>query len=193
MLTICNVLPVILDKVTGCVRLVVFTFWLPKLRLAGDKVTPDPVDTISVVEPLIEPEVAVIVVVPAPALVASPCVPEALLIVATAVTDELHSTVVVMFCVLLLLKVPVATNCSLMPSAIEGLAGVTASPVRTGAVTVSVVEPLIGPEVAVIVVLRVATLVATPWLPEELLMVATPVFDELHSAVVVRSWVLLSL
>jgi len=55
--------------------------------------------TFSVVEPVTEPRVAVIVVCPVPALVASPLVPAELLIVATAALFELQLTVVVMFCV----------------------------------------------------------------------------------------------
>ena len=75
----------------------------------------------------------------------------------------------------------------------EGLAGVTASDVSTGGVTVSVVEPLIEPEVALMVVVPAPVLVACPCVPEALLIVATAVFDELHVTVVVRSCVLLSL
>ena len=56
--------------------------------------------TVSVVEPLTEPRVAVMVVCPEPALVASPFVPAELLMVATAAAVELQLTVVVMFCVL---------------------------------------------------------------------------------------------
>ena len=56
--------------------------------------------TVSVVEPVTDPSVAVMVVCPLPTLVASPLVPEALLMVATAGELEDHATVVVMFCVL---------------------------------------------------------------------------------------------
>ena len=58
--------------------------------------------------------------------------------------------------------------------------------VSTGAVTVSVVDPLMEPEVAVMVVLPVARAVACPCVPAVLLTVATAVFDELHATVVVR-------
>ena len=64
-----------------------------------------------------------------------------------------------------------AVNCSVAPLVIEGLAGVTAIEVRVGAVTVSLVVPLIEPKVAVIVEDPVATPVASP--PE--VMVATEV------------------
>ena len=54
-----------------------------------------------------------------------------------------------------------AVNCSVAPLVIEGLAGVTAIEVRVGAVTVSLVFPLIAPRVAVMVEDPVATPVAT--------------------------------
>ncbi len=63
--------------------------------------------TVRVVEPLTEPDVAVIVVLPCATLVASP----ELLMVATAAVDELHVTVFVRFCVLPSVNVPVAVNC----------------------------------------------------------------------------------
>jgi hypothetical protein len=42
-------------------------------------------------------------------------------------------------------------NCWVVPAAIAGLTGLTEIEVSTGAVTVSVADPLIEPEVAVIV------------------------------------------
>jgi cation transport ATPase len=66
------------------------------------------------------------------------------------------------------------------------VAGVTEIEVNTAAVTVNVAEPLIVPEVAVIVAVPCATLVAKP-LP---LMVAIEVAEEVHVAVLVRVWVL---
>jgi len=63
------------------------------------------------------------------------------------------------------------------------VAGVTEIDASTAAVTVNVAEPLIVPEVAVIVAVPGATLVANPvWI----LTVATEVFDEVQLAVVVR-------
>ena len=56
--------------------------------------------TVSVVEPVTDPRVAVMVVCPALTLVARPFVPAVLLMVATAGELEDHATVVVMFCVL---------------------------------------------------------------------------------------------
>ena len=52
--------------------------------------------TARVVEPASEPDVAKIRVVPKPALVASPCEPDVLLIVATVANEETHATDVVM-------------------------------------------------------------------------------------------------
>jgi hypothetical protein len=58
-----------------------------------------PAVTVKVVEPLIAPDAASIIVCPAPAALANPAV----LIVATPVADELHVAVLVRFCVLALL------------------------------------------------------------------------------------------
>ncbi len=73
------------------------------------------------------------------------------MIVATPVLEEFHVTVLVRFCVLLSVYVPVAVNCWVLPLGTDGLAGVTAIETNAGAVTVSVVEPFIDPDVAVIV------------------------------------------
>src|SRR5215472_10967313 len=80
--------------------------------------------TVRFVEPLMEPDVAEIVVLPVATPVASPA---SLPIIATAIFDELQVTELVRFCVLLSLYVPVAVNCWATPLAIEGFAGVTAS------------------------------------------------------------------
>lgn len=142
--------------------------------------------TVRVVDPLTPLEAAVIVVVPIALLVASPVV----LMVATVVCEELQVTEVVRSCVLPSVKVPVAVNCCLVPSAMEGLAGVTVSDTRAADVTLSDVDRLTEPEVAVIVVVPTLALVARPWLPAVLLMTATAVFAELQVTVVVRSCVL---
>src|SRR2546428_456471 len=131
--------------------------------------------TVSVVFPETSPSVAVIVVVPAATDVAKPCEPPALLIVATAVLDELQVTWVVRSCVVLSLKVPVAVNCRVVPFAMLGLVGVTVIVDRVAAVTVSVVLPETPPKVAVIVVVPAATDVARPALPPA----APTVFNEL--------------
>ena len=76
-------------------------------------------------------------------------------------------------------------NCWVAPLPMVLLAGVTAIETRAAAVTVSVVEPETEPDVAVIVVEPVATLVARPWLLEALLIVAIVVAEELHCTVCV--------
>jgi hypothetical protein len=120
--------------------------------------------TVSIVEPVTVPAFAEIVAVPGPMLLTKPCVGAALLMVATAGVVELHCTVLVMFCVLPSEKVPVAVNCSVVPDAMVGIAGVSAIETRAEGVTVSVVEPLMLLDAAVTGVLPKATLAATPWL-----------------------------
>ena len=66
--------------------------------------------TVSVAVPTMFPEVALIVVEPAPTALARPEVPAVLLIVATAPADELQLTCEVKFVVLWSLKVPMAVN-----------------------------------------------------------------------------------
>ena len=128
--------------------------------------------TVSDAVPLMEPDVAVMVEVPAATAVARP--PEAM--VAAAVLDELHVTVLVMSCVRLLLYVPVAVNCCVRPTVSVGADGVTAIETNCGAVTVSNVLPEMAPEVAVMVEVPAATPVARP----PLAIVAAAVFDEVQ-------------
>ena len=71
--------------------------------------------TVSNVEPTTDPEVALMVLVPAATPVANPPVP----ILAVAVVPDPHVTDDVRFCVLLSLKVPVAVNCCVIPFAID--------------------------------------------------------------------------
>lgn len=133
--------------------------------------------TRSVAEALNESDAAVMVAVPCATPVASPL----LLIVATDMGDDDHVTELVMVCVLPLLKVPFAVNCSLSPEGMEPVVGLTETDVKTGAVTVNEALPLI--------LLRVAVIVAPPWsMPRAnpLPMVATEVAEELHLATVVR-------
>ena len=71
-------------------------------------------------------QVALIVVVPVASEVTSSLEPAVLLIVATDCDDELQLTKVVSTCVVLSENVPVAVNCSVVPGAMLGFAGVTA-------------------------------------------------------------------
>jgi hypothetical protein len=138
------------------------------------------------------PEVAVIVVAPIPTGVAFPWEPDALLIVATDEADELHSTAVVISCVLPSEKVSVALNCRDVPTAMPSFAGVMAMDTGVTGLTVRVEETDILPEAAVMVVAPIATEEALPLEPAVLLIVATDVADELQVTDAVRSCVLLS-
>ena len=87
------------------------------------------------------------------------------------------------------MKVPAAVNCAVVPSAMDVVAGETASEARAGAVTVRVVLPL-TPEYAAVMVVEPGDLaVAMPVLET----VAAPAFDELQVADLVRSLLLPSL
>lgn len=110
------------------------------------------------VDPLTLPDTAVIVAVPTPTLLANP----AGLMVAVAGVSEDHVAVLVRFCVLPSVKVPAAVNCWVVPSAIEGVVGVMARDTNVAEVTVSVVEPLTAPTLAVIVAVPSPTLLAIP-------------------------------
>ena len=85
-----------------------------------------------------------------------------------------------------------AVNCLVVPLTMLALAGVIAMDTRVAEVTVSVVEPDILSDVAVIVVEPAATEVANPLEPATLLMAATAALDEFQVTVVVRSCVVLS-
>jgi hypothetical protein len=73
-----------------------------------------------------------------------------------------------------------------VPRGIDVVAGVTEIKVRTAAFTLSVEDPEIAPELAVMVVVPWAILVASP----PLLTVATEVADEVQVTVLLRFCVL---
>lgn len=98
-----------------------------------------------------------------------------------------------MFCTLPSVKVPVAVNCCVVPSATEGMAGVTAIETTVAGVTVNTVFADTEPETALMVLEPVDTLVARPWLPDALLTVATRVAEDDQVTEVVRFCVLPSL
>ncbi|HEV2717748.1 MAG TPA: hypothetical protein VGU64_20950, partial [Terriglobales bacterium] len=85
-----------------------------------------------------------------------------MLIVAAAALEELHRTDAVISWVLLSLKVPVAVNCLVVPTAILEFAGVTAIKTKVAALTLREALPVTPPEAAVIVVLPIPTAVANP-------------------------------
>ncbi len=148
--------------------------------------TRDAVVTVRTVEPVTDPEVALMVAVPVAMLVARPV----LLTVAVEVASELHVAVEVRFCELPSVNVPAAVNCCVVPSGIEGFVGVTAIETSAAAVTVNVVLPAIEPEVAVILAEPVPTALANPGDVATLLIVATVVVSELHCTVFVMFCVL---
>jgi hypothetical protein len=80
-------------------------------------------------------------------------------------------------------------NCRLVPLTMLGLVGVMSRETRVAGVTVSVVVADSLPDAAEIVVEPAATEVASPFEPAALLMEATPVSEEPHTAELVRSWV----
>lgn len=116
------------------------------------------VETVSAVDPLTRPNAALIFVLPVAMLDARPCA----LIVAAAAFDEVQSTDALMSCDVESLKLPVAVNCFVVPTAIVELAGVTAIETRLAPVTVSAAVPFTDPEAAVIVVVPAAALLASP-------------------------------
>lgn len=130
--------------------------------------------------------VAVMVVVPALALEATPFAP----MVATVGAEEVQVTEPLMICVVLSLKVPVAVNGSDWPSKRLGSAGVTVMDTSVAFETVRLAEPRTGLSTAPIRVLPDATAVAKPRLGEESLMVATDKSEEVHTTKALRLRVL---
>jgi len=104
------------------------------------------------------PELAPIVLVPAAIHFATPATLGAFAMVATLAVDELQWLFSVMSCVLASLKVPVATNCCVLPALAVGATGVIATDTRVPVPIVKVVVPFIPEEVAVMVT-------APPFLP----------------------------
>ncbi len=128
-----------------------------------DDSTGAPAGTVTVAWLEVIPEnVAVIVVVPAPAAVASPCVPAELLIVATRLLEEVHVAFDVIFCLVPSENVPVTVNCCVAPLAIVTPVGDIDIETRSGAVTVTDVAPDIPPNVAVTIAKPSAAAVTDP-------------------------------
>lgn len=87
--------------------------------------------TLRVAEPVTPADVAVMIVVPWPTLLARPPAPT----VATVKEEVVHLAELVRYCVLPSLKVPSALNCWVSPNEIEGVPGVTEIDLRIGGVT----------------------------------------------------------
>ncbi|HMK30083.1 MAG TPA: hypothetical protein VK473_10395 [Terriglobales bacterium] len=120
------------------------------------------------------PEDAVMVVLP----VATPCARPLVVTVATAVFDEVHVTEDVTSLVVPSLKVPTAENCCVgwLDKLMDGFWGEIEIEFSGELTTLTVVEPVIPPEVAEIVADPVATAVASPVAE----IVTTCRFDEVH-------------
>jgi hypothetical protein len=106
-----------------------------------------------------------------------------LLMVATNLSEESQATNVVKFCVLPSVNVPVAENCLVVLDAmlISAEAGDTVIDTNLAGVTASVATLEVIPEKpAVTVVVPSATATASPFVPDVLLIVAIPVFEEVQ-------------
>jgi hypothetical protein len=145
------------------------------LATEGDTFIDATPDVVSVAEPLIPLNSALIVVGPVvvPA-VASPDEPT----VATAVSNDDQIANDVRFCIALFARVPEAANCWVVPGAILSVDGDTAITVTEE--VVSVVDPVMVPDTAVMTAepVVVAAVITSP----RLLTVAIPVSDELQVA-----------
>ena len=144
--------------------------------------------TVSTVLPLTPFKPALIVVVPRDAELATPDD----FTTATAGSDELQATWLVILMLVPSLNFPWALNCCEAPRLIDELGGVTAIDTRVAFVIVRVVLAFCPWNDAAIVVLPVETPVATPSLLEALLTVATEGAEEVQVTTEVRSSWLLS-
>ena len=115
------------------------------------------------------PTVALMVVVPRPTAVIRPVAS----MVATVVLELVQLAFAVRFWVLPSVNVPVAVNCCVGRRAMEAKSGVTEMDTSSGGITLSTVEPVTPPTVALMVVVPAARAVASPSLPAPLLIVAT--------------------
>ena len=139
-------------------------------------------ETVRIAEPPMLPELAVMMAVPATKLEARP-VPFTL---AIGGADELHVTELVRFSTLPSVYVPVAVNEWVRPAATLAGLGETAIDTRAGELTVSPVEFLTAPEVAMMFATPTLALVASPPAAID----ATPGVSEDQTAEAVKSWTL---
>lgn len=156
----------------------------PTVRVAGVMVTETSAFAVRVVDPD-TPRVAIIDVEPAVLTLATPRVPDTLLMVAIELFDELHVTNVVKSCVEPSANVPTAVNFWDEPATTLGLAGVIT--MDTGPCTVMVAVPKAAAYAAVMVVVPIEREEAMP----PVLIVAIPVSEELHVTSDVTSRVVL--
>jgi len=96
--------------------------------------------TVNAVEPETNPDLAIINAVPDACDEAKPLDPVVLLIKATEGVEEVQMADMVRFCIVLSVYVPVAVNCSVVPTAILESAGATVIETNATGVTVSCVD-----------------------------------------------------
>lgn len=145
--------------------------------------------TIRLALPRTLPEVALIVELPGVNPLAVPSVGMLLLTLATAAAEELQLAVVVMSCVLLSVNVPVALKLAVVFVAMDAVGGATAMDTIAAGATVSKVVPVTFPNAADTVVGPCVLVEARPAAE----MLAAVVFELLHVAEAVKSFVLPSL
>lgn len=135
------------------------------------------------------PDVAVIVELPGARPFAVPSVGMLLLTLATVVAEELQLAVAVMSCVLLSVNVPVALKLVVVFAAMDAIGGATAMETNAAGATVSKVVPVTFPNAADTVVEPCVLVQPSPAAD----MLAATVFELLHVAEAVKSFVLPSL
>ena len=129
---------------------------------------------------VIEPMLAVMLVVPTDAEVTRPFEPEALLTVATAGTLDVQVAWPVITCTVPSVYVPAAINACEVPSAVVGAAGVTAIDTSVAVVTSRVADDVKFPQTAAIRQVTVSVVRPGAWLFARPLLstAATTVFDD---------------
>jgi hypothetical protein len=140
--------------------------------------------TVKMTEPVMEPEVALMTALPIFIPVARP----AALMLAMSGTVELHATALLISSVLPSEYFPRAVKLWPVPRGIVMPVGLRYSDSKTGGLTGRAVEPVIAPELALILAVPTAIARAKPVAP----IVATEEASELHETELVISWVLAS-
>jgi hypothetical protein len=135
--------------------------------------------TVSVADPLIVPEAAVIVPLPTAVALARPVA-----LMTAALLEELHVTDPVKSCVEPSVYFPLAANCCVVPSGMDAAVGVTVSETSDGGPTVNKDDAEMEPELAVMVAVPIAFALASP----ALVTLAT-LLEEPHVTEPVRSCV----
>ena len=148
----------------------------PDDGVKGNSTIAEVVVTVRLLEPVTVFDVAIMLDCPTDALLARPV----LVMVATVGFDDTHVATLVTSCTVPSVNVPAAANCCAAPNKIVGFEGLTAIDTSAAGVTVRTADPDTEPDVAVMVVDPVETLVTRPALPGVLLTVATGPEDDVQ-------------